>query len=267
MNTSRKTESIGSFLSSGRVARGRVEMVEALKKPRMSISYRREHVASIRRLDRLRQLASRSVRWEIEDMNIADSALARIAALLFVTALFVGCGSGSAEEDLPGLRDDVYIQVMTELMLLDSSPPAGSTPAERESRADSMRSEILESYGVTAHEVLDFVQQVGGEASRMEDLWHRITQKYDSTRIADLRRDTEARSEAEGKLGEEARAGAAGSTTPGTPDASAADGKPNAADARDSAGAPSGFPRGRRNAIQRPSKTLPATRDTTVPPR
>jgi hypothetical protein len=39
----------------------------------------------------------------------------------------------------------------------------------------------------------------------METLWQRITQKFDSTRIANLERETEALSEPEGKLGEDAR--------------------------------------------------------------
>ena len=197
-------------------------------------------------------------------MNIANPALRRIAAPLLFTALILGCGWGQEEQDPPGVRDEVYVQVMTELLLLDSSPPLGSTPEEREARADSVRAEILASHGVTAHEMLDFARAVGGEAGRMEGLWQSITQKYDSTRVSDLRRDTEARSESEGKLGEEARVGTSAAATPG---AGQVNEKANAAEPRDSIRARREFPRSSRDALPRPAKGLPAVRDTTVPPR
>jgi hypothetical protein len=202
----------------------------------------------------LRQLASRSIGWEIEDMRIGKPAPRRFAAHLVLTALLVACGSDDEQGHPPDVADEVYVEVMTELLLLDSSPPAGSSAQEREARADSARGEILASHGVTAHEILDFARIVGSQAGRMEGLWHRITQKYDSMRVADLRRDTEARNEAEGKLGEEARTGTA---------ASEMSRKPNAADSRDPARARSRPPRSPSDSLQQPAKALPSLRDTT----
>lgn len=197
-------------------------------------------------------------------MTSSDSARSQIAACLFLAVLLVGCGSSDQRSHLPGVPDEVYVQVMTELLLLDSSPPAGSSPPEREARADSVRGEILAAHGVTAQEMLDFARVVGSEAGRMEGLWHRITQKYDSARVADLRRDTEARSEVEGKLGEEARTG---SVAPAAPEAAGESRKPNAADARGLAGARSRPLRSAGDSVPRPAKALPSVRDTTVQPR
>ena len=95
---------------------------------------------------------------------------------------------------------------------LDANPPEGATEEEREARADSARRTILAAQKVTAREVLDFAERLGGEAGEMEVLWRQITHRYDSARIAKLDEETEARSEPEGKLGAEARAGATGSS-------------------------------------------------------
>lgn len=169
--------------------------------------------------------------------------------------LAASCAPADEEVTPAGIRDEVYVQVMAELMILDADPPAAETVEEQEARADSTRAAILAAHGVTAQELLDFVSVVGSEASRMESLWALITQKYDSTRIADLRRETEARSEPEGKLGSEARTGAGGSTTsvPG-----GADSTPTAGGPGDDAAAQT-----RERALRRPAKSSPAARDTT----
>ncbi|MGB5675542.1 MAG: hypothetical protein WBO43_13435 [Gemmatimonadota bacterium] len=172
-------------------------------------------------------------------------------------AVFAACCAPADEEATPaGMRDEVYVQVMAELMILDANLPAGETVEEQEARADSMRAEILAAQGVTARELLNFVEVVGSEASRMESLWALITQKYDSARIADLRRETEAQSETEGKLGAEARAGASGSATVA----------PGGADSSGTAGGPEGDAgaRTRGRALRRPVKSSPEARDTTV---
>lgn len=155
------------------------------------------------------------------------------------------------------MRDEVYVQVMAELMILDASTPAGETAEEREARADSMRAEILAAQGVTARELLDFVEVVGSDASRMESLWALITKKYDSTRVADLRRETEARSETEGKLGAEARAGQRDSAA----------GAAGAADSTGTFGAPGDTARERLRGrlLRRPPKSGSAARDSTAP--
>jgi hypothetical protein len=156
------------------------------------------------------------------------------------------------------MEEELYIEVMTRLMLLDADLPPGATPAERETRADSARSEILAAHGVTAEEVLDFAEAVGTEAGHMEALWLEITQRYDSLRIAELRRTTEARSEAEGKLGQQARArfGSDDAGQAAAPDSAApsVDGTPRADEPARRAG----------RQLQRPAKTRPAAADSTT---
>ena len=186
-------------------------------------------------------------------MKTAKAATTRLLAPLSFAVLVACCAPADEEVNPAGIRDEVYVQVMAELMILDVDPPTGATVEEEEARADSMRAEILAVHNVTAQELLDFVEVVGSEASHMEALWARITQQYDSTRIANLRRETEASSEAEGKLGAEARAGA---------------GAPGESDSTRTAGRqgddPAPNPRGRR--FRRPVKSSPAPGDTTVQP-
>jgi hypothetical protein len=99
------------------------------------------------------------------------------------------------------VSDEAYIQVMTELMLLDARPLKGASPAEREARMDSARLAIVSRHGVTGEEVLEFAQVNGAEAGYMEGVWQEITHRFDSARVANLTLETEARSEPEGKLG------------------------------------------------------------------
>lgn len=189
-------------------------------------------------------------------MKTGKAANRRIPVSLAFVVLAACCAPADEEANPAGMRDEVYVQVMAELMILDANLPAGESVEEQEARADSMRAEILAAQGVTARELLDFVEVVGSEASRMESLWALITQKYDSARIADLRRETEARSETEGKLGAEARAGSSRPATdaPGESDNSGTAGGPG-----DDAGA-----RTRGRVLRRPVKSSPEARDTTV---
>jgi len=179
----------------------------------------------------------------------------RVATTVLFAVLAVGCGPGPEEERPGPVSDEIYVQVMTELMLLDSSLPTGDTVEDREVRADSARREILAGQGVTGSDILDFAEALGGEAGRMELLWQQITQRYDSARIASLDRDTEARSEPEGKLGEEARAAVIESSPPPV------DGVPPAT-------TDTLKPAGRRlpSRSRRPQGARPPVRDTTLRP-
>ncbi len=128
-----------------------------------------------------------------------------LGGVLLLMTLASGCVE-RAPEEVPGpVTDDVYVDVMTQLLLVDVNPPKGASAEEREAREDSVRAKILADHGVTSGDVLRYADALGSEAGRMETLWRRITQQFDSTRIANLERETEARSEPEGKLGEDAR--------------------------------------------------------------
>lgn len=194
------------------------------------------------------ELASRRVRWKIADMMTEKAGKRRSATPLLLVALIVGCTP--AEEEVPPdqMQDDVYVQVMTELLLLDAGQPNRALPKREAAAVDSLRNEILVGQGVTAQELIDFADSVGGEAGHMEALWERITHQFDSTRVANLREQTEARSEAEGKLGEEARV---------------AEDRPDT-DSTRVRGVP---PSGQRRMLQRPDKSGSAARDTTARPR
>ncbi len=187
-------------------------------------------------------------------MEIREAPRRRVVTVLCAVAV-AGCAQAQEEEDPGPVSDEAYVQVMTDLMLLDADPFAGSTEEEREAQADSARRDILAGQGVTAREILDFAESRGGEAGRMEGLWQQITQRYDSARIANLDRETEARSEPEGKLGEEART-AVTRSSPGL----AADSVAGADRLKRPAPRDSDF----RSRFQRPVKGQRPARDTTV---
>ncbi len=116
-------------------------------------------------------------------------ALARIAALAIAPTLVVfGCRPDTAGVDDP-IAPDIYVAVMAELADLRRFPPSGDDRADRDTRADSMRAEILQAHGVTPEELLAFAEQVGPDPERMEVLTERIATLTDS--LADLR-DTAA---------------------------------------------------------------------------
>ena len=175
---------------------------------------------------------------------------------LLLALILASCGKGEEQEDSGPVSAEAYVQVMTELMLLDANPPEGATEEERAARADSARSSILAGRQVTAAEVLDFVESLGGEAGQMEDLWRQITHRYDSARIAELDVETEARSEPEGKLGAEARAAATGS--------SAGPGADSVAATVDSLERATPLDSDLRRRLRRPVKGRPAAPDTTA---
>jgi len=111
----------------------------------------------------------------------------------------------STATDSPALSDDTYVSVMVGLLLIDARPADAETEEERQAIMDSARAEVLATHDITARELVEFAELVGRDPGRMEDMWHRVTQAFDSTRSAELRLRTEALSEAEGRLGETAR--------------------------------------------------------------
>jgi hypothetical protein len=102
------------------------------------------------------------------------------------------------------VTEATYVEVMVDLLLLDSDVSRGRPGSVPEEETDSARAEVLMRYGVTADEIMHFAESAGPDAARMERLWQQITSAYDSTRSAEFDRRTEARSEADGKLGENA---------------------------------------------------------------
>lgn len=212
------------------------------------------------------ELATTLAGWKIERMNIGRLRKRKSPALLAAAcfAVLVPACAQEAEEDPPtSVPDEVYVQVMTELMLLDARPPKGGSADERAVRADSIRTGILSSNGVTAEEILAFAETLGSDADRMESLWQEITQRYDSARAANLKATTEAQSEMEGKLGAEA-----GTGTQSTSPADAASGRRSEVKAApvDSARVRDILRRARRfGPAASPAPEKPA-RDTTPPP-
>lgn len=125
------------------------------------------------------------------------------ASLLFGLG---ACGTEASDGDeiAPSVSDSTYVAVMIDLLLLDAEAASGDAGDESEVTLDSARAEALAKYGVTAQQMIDFADVVGRDPGRMELMWRQITNVFDSVRSADLRRQTEARSEAEGDRGPDA---------------------------------------------------------------
>lgn len=186
-------------------------------------------------------------------MMTRNPTVVRVALFLAIATL-AACGPPEREEPDPqGWMEDAYVEVMTQLMLLDARLSDDRTLAAPEAlAADSVRREILEAQGVTAEQIIAFAEAAGGEPGLMETLWERIAQRFDSVRIANLRKTAGT----ESSPAEEIRAATADSTGRRGPET---------ADTRDSSGMPDAANR-RGTAQQRSGKRLPGARDTTGGP-
>lgn len=188
-------------------------------------------------------------------MRIGNGTL-RAAVWLVCSLALASCGTESVDPYDGPVTDEAYVQIMTDLLLLDVRPLEGDSLAEREARTDSARLAIVSGHGLTGDDILEFARIRGAEASHMERLWEEITHRFDSARVANLSRSTEARSEAEGKLGADA-----GEAVPGAAPAAAASRQPG-----DSARTPPPVSRRAREALERlrPGQdTPPASGDST----
>ncbi len=155
-----------------------------------------------------------------------ETGVARGLVAIAGAFLLAGCEAESTDPYQGPVTDEAYIEVMTDLMLLDARPLKGGSPAEREARTDSARLAIVSRHGLTGDDVLEFARVRGAEASHMEVLWQEITQRFDSLRVANLSRSSEARSEAEGKLGGDASGAVSSTAVPGGPAADSTQASP-----------------------------------------
>lgn len=123
-------------------------------------------------------------------IHVSMDGAARALVSLFTTvsaALVVGACDPAGLEPPPGPMDvDTYVSVMSELIHLDRFPPPGSDRVTREARADSMRREILDRYGVTTDEMLTYAETAGEQPALMLEISDRIVAITDS--LARLRR-------------------------------------------------------------------------------
>lgn len=124
-------------------------------------------------------------------IHVSMPGAVRALVLLFSTAA-AAVGLGACErtglEPAPRPMDvDTYVSVMSELVHVDRFPPPGSDYATREARADSLRRAILDRYGVTTEEMLEYAQSAGQQPGLMLEISDRIVEITDS--LARLRRE------------------------------------------------------------------------------
>lgn len=107
------------------------------------------------------------------------------AGLLLLTAVLVPWGCGGDRDGTDTLSDSVYVEVMARLVVLDSAlSPAPETASGDRERADSLRTRILESWGVDADRLLDYARTRGGDPEGMEAVWSRVHELSDSLAVA-----------------------------------------------------------------------------------
>lgn len=124
-------------------------------------------------------------------MKIARRFATGLIPVLAFSGLSAACGPPPETGEAPDLiEDEVYVAVMAELMLLGGRD--GRPEDEHNAAQDSLREGILAAHGVTADQILEFVEALGGEAGRMEGLWESIAHRYDSMRVARIQEETAA---------------------------------------------------------------------------
>ena len=73
------------------------------------------------------QLAGMPPGWKIVDMKTGKAANRRIPVSLAFLVLAASCAPADEQATPAGMRDEVYVQVMAELMILDANLPAGES--------------------------------------------------------------------------------------------------------------------------------------------
>lgn len=78
------------------------------------------------------------------------------------------------------MAESTYVQVMARLSLMDSTlAPAEYTPPAKPGR-DSARALVLRRWGVGDSALLSFSDRLGGDPTRLKDVWSRIRTLADS---------------------------------------------------------------------------------------
>lgn len=72
-----------------------------------------------------------------------------------------------------------YVAVVSELADVSRFPPDGSAEV-RDALADSVRQQILDRYGVTAEQLLDFAREAGRSPDVMESIMEEVSAVTDS---------------------------------------------------------------------------------------
>ncbi len=97
----------------------------------------------------------------LERLKVAGR-FAAIVALMAGTVFTAACS-----DDSTGLQEETYIDVMA--LLTWSRFRYADTPAD-----DSVRAAVLDDYGLTGDELLDFAERHGGDVERMDRIWEAI---------------------------------------------------------------------------------------------
>ncbi len=109
---------------------------------------------------------------------LARAAQTGIAGLLGAAMLAsAACGGGTAAT----LDDETYIQVMAKLTHIRSA-------YEDTARSALARAAVLEEFGVSGAQLLDFAREHGSDPWRMEELWiviHEEVRRLDSASLGD----------------------------------------------------------------------------------
>ncbi len=109
------------------------------------------------------------------------SGRGRVIATL---SLFIACASGAAcNGTTTALSEDQYVEVVARLTW--SRVQFEGTPQD-----DSLRAAVLEEFGVTGAELLEFADRHGAEVDRMERIWEAVrlrVEALDGTRDSDGR--------------------------------------------------------------------------------
>lgn len=117
------------------------------------------------------------------------TALALLLSML--PAAGFGCSPPSRDDLVVG--DELYVDIMTELVLTKDSLQDLDLPYwSRQQALDSVERVLAEERGVTAEDLFEYARVAGRDAARMQGLWETIGARVDSIRPPEAEADSAA---------------------------------------------------------------------------
>lgn len=114
------------------------------------------------------------------------SGTRRLLAPLATALLLWACGGEERARSVP-VPDSVYVEVMAQLVLLDSAMTGPAVVPLRGLDRDSARQRVLERHGVDADALVEFAEERGRSPAAMSAIWRRIQELRDSLEASDWR--------------------------------------------------------------------------------
>jgi hypothetical protein len=88
---------------------------------------------------------------------------------LLAAGALIAAGCGNPGEEITVISEDLFVEVMTRLVLIDVDPPPRPNQSAARAAADSLRTGLLGDYSLSADDLLLFADVVGQEPDSTPD--------------------------------------------------------------------------------------------------